>query len=202
MKTHPSRSWVLMKPYGRRPILFWGTIGNIVPNFIIGGLGTIKGANKPALYTIGALMIWINFNYHLTIGPVTYTVASEIPASTLRVTSIAFGRLVYTVNGIIIGTLNPYMVNATAWNWSAKSGFFWAGTGIICAIWIYLRLPETRNLTFKEIDVLFANHIAARDFDKADMAIQIEHYEQRHDNLRLREASLGCEGQLETDNKV
>ena len=141
-------AWILMRYSGRRPIIFWGLVWTIVPNLIIGGLGTMGKGHTGALYTIGAFMIFIKFNYHLTIGPFTYTIASEIPASTLRIRSIALGRFVYVVDGIIVGTLNPYMVSETAWNWGAKSGFLWAGTGCLCLVWTYFRLPETAALSF------------------------------------------------------
>ena len=166
-----------MRYTGRRPIMLWGLVATIIPNLIIGGLGTMGTGNTGSLYTVGALMIFINFNYHLTIGPVTYTVASEIPASTLRVQCIAFGRFVYVVNGIIIGTLNPYMVSETAWNWGAKSGFFWAGTGCLCLAWTYFRMPETAGLSFADLDVLFANRVTARQFTKRNLEDEYRKYE-------------------------
>lgn len=51
-----------------------------------------------------------------------------------------------------------------AWNWGAKAGLFYAGTNLLCNIWCYFRLPETKGLTFGEIDLLFNNHVHARKF--------------------------------------
>lgn len=51
-----------------------------------------------------------------------------------------------------------------AWNWGAKAGLFYAGTNLLCNIWCWFRLPETKDRTFGEIDLLFDNHVPARKF--------------------------------------
>ena len=51
-----------------------------------------------------------------------------------------------------------------AWNWGAKTGFFYAGTNLLCLIWCWFRLPETKDRTFGEIDLLFDNKVPARKF--------------------------------------
>jgi SP family general alpha glucoside:H+ symporter-like MFS transporter len=55
-------------------------------------------------------------------------------------------------------------IHLLAWNWGAKAGFFYAGTNLLCNIWCWFRLPETKDRTFGEIDVLFDNKIPARKF--------------------------------------
>jgi MFS transporter, SP family, general alpha glucoside:H+ symporter len=59
------------------------------------------------------------------------------------------------------------MLNPTAWNWKAKSGFFWAGLCFICAVWTYFRLPEPKDRTYGELDILFENKVSARKFKSA-----------------------------------
>lgn len=51
-----------------------------------------------------------------------------------------------------------------AWNWGAKAGLFYAGTNLLCNIWCWFRLPETKGRTFGEIDLMFDNHVPARKF--------------------------------------
>jgi SP family general alpha glucoside:H+ symporter-like MFS transporter len=51
-----------------------------------------------------------------------------------------------------------------AWNWGAKAGIFYAGTNLLCNIWCWFRLPETKDRTFGEIDLLFENQVPARKF--------------------------------------
>lgn len=61
-------------------------------------------------------------------------------------------------------SLTPHMLNPTSWNWGAKAGFFWGGACILSTIWTYFRLPEAKNRTFAELDVLFNNKVSARKF--------------------------------------
>lgn len=55
-------------------------------------------------------------------------------------------------------------VKSKAWNWGAKAGLFYAGTNLLCNIWCWFRLPETKGRTFGEIDLMFDNHVPARKF--------------------------------------
>lgn len=43
-------------------------------------------------------------------------------------------------------------------------GFVWGGCATIVFIWAYFRLPETKDRTFHELDILFAKKISARKF--------------------------------------
>ena len=50
---------------------------------------------------------------------------------------------------------------------SAKAAFFWAGCSAISLVWFFFRVPETKNLTFAEVDLLFEEGISARKFKQA-----------------------------------
>ena len=56
------------------------------------------------------------------------------------------------------------MLNPTAGDWKGKTGFFWGGWSFAFFIWTYYRLPETKDRTFEELDILFLRRIRARDF--------------------------------------
>jgi SP family general alpha glucoside:H+ symporter-like MFS transporter len=55
-----------------------------------------------------------------------------------------------------------------AWNWGAKAGFFYAGTNLLCNIWCWFRLPETKDRSFGEIDLLFEHNVSARKFKSTE----------------------------------
>jgi SP family general alpha glucoside:H+ symporter-like MFS transporter len=38
------------------------------------------------------------------------------------------------------------------------------GTGILCLVWAWIRMPETGGFSFAELDILFANKVPARKF--------------------------------------
>jgi SP family general alpha glucoside:H+ symporter-like MFS transporter len=35
---------------------------------------------------------------------------------------------------------------------------------LLCPLWAYFRLPETKGRTFRELDVLFENRVPAKQF--------------------------------------
>jgi SP family general alpha glucoside:H+ symporter-like MFS transporter len=138
-------AWVMMRFMGRRSIYLQGILTIVFLNLLIGIIGCIKQSKNTAL-GLGILMTLINFVFHYSLGPVCYTIVGELPASRLRARSIAFGRFTYVVAAIIVNQINPYMISSTAWNWQAKSGFFWVGAGLVCFAWAFFRMPETEGL--------------------------------------------------------
>ena len=135
---------------------------------IIGALGIPQAMRPDSGYSwaIGSILIVSSFLYNCTIGPLTNTLCSEIPSALLRSKSIVLARWVYTLVNIIVSVLNPYMLNPTAWNWSAKSGFFWGGWCLIAVVFAFFRVPETKDRTTAELDLLFERKITPRAFSK------------------------------------
>lgn len=95
-----------------------------------------------------------------------YTIAAEIPASRLRARTVATGRAFYQINYAVTNQLSPRMVSKTAWNWRMKTAFFWLGGNVVAFVWTFFRLPETRGVSFAEMEILFANRIPARKWGK------------------------------------
>lgn len=61
------------------------------------------------------------------------------------------------------------MLSPTDWNWAGMTGFFYAGLTAILFVFMYFMLPETRNRTYGELDVLFENRVSARKFHKTNV---------------------------------
>ena len=87
----------------------------------------------------------------------------------LRQKTIVLARNFYNFWGIINNIWTPYMLNPTAWNWGAKTGFWWAGWALLCLIWSYFRLPEPKGRTYGELDSMFEARIPARGFRSTDV---------------------------------
>jgi SP family general alpha glucoside:H+ symporter-like MFS transporter len=60
----------------------------------------------------------------------------------------------------------PKMVGKNEWNWGAKGGFFWGGIALLFIAWGYFRLPEPKDLTYSELDLLFEHKVSARSFTR------------------------------------
>jgi SP family general alpha glucoside:H+ symporter-like MFS transporter len=157
-------SWVLMQWFGRRTLYIGGQIIMSVVLLIIGFLGIISRANTGAQWAVGSLLLIYTFTYDATVGPVCYSLVAELSSTRLRAKTIVLARNLYNITGIATNILTPRMLNPTAWDWGAKSGFFWAGSCFLCFIWTYFRLPEPKGRTYGELDILFEHKVSARKF--------------------------------------
>jgi SP family general alpha glucoside:H+ symporter-like MFS transporter len=45
-----------------------------------------------------------------------------------------------------------------------RAGFFWAGSALMCTLWAYFRLPETKDRSPAQLDKLFMQKVPARKF--------------------------------------
>jgi SP family general alpha glucoside:H+ symporter-like MFS transporter len=161
-------SWFFVSKFGRRDLYLFGQIGLTLVLFSI-GCTTFAGKTSASQWAAGSLLLVHALVYNLSVGPVCYSLVSEIPSTRLRGKSIVLARNTYNVGGIIINIITPRMVNPSTWNWGARAGFFWAGLCLLCAIWTYFRLPEPKGRTFLELDVLFENHVSARKFSRTQV---------------------------------
>ncbi|KAG7528581.1 hypothetical protein FFLO_06067 [Filobasidium floriforme] len=162
-------SWWLMQFAGRRTIYLWGSATLNVLMLVTGVLGTIKSKGDGKNYATGAILILFTGLYDLTVGPVCYSLVAEIGSTRLRAKTVILARNLYNIGGLVINIINPYMLNSTAWNLAAKSGYVWFGTGILGTIWVFFRLPEPAGRTYGELDILFERKIPARLFSKTEV---------------------------------
>ncbi|KIX96207.1 uncharacterized protein Z520_07985 [Fonsecaea multimorphosa CBS 102226] len=154
--------WFLFPHFGRATIYMAGLTFMFFCLVAIGGLGW--STSKHAQLAIGILLVISTLCNMITIGPVCYPIVAETPSGRLRYKTIVIGRFVYNLTGIFSNSVTPRMIAATSWNWGAKAGLFYAGTNLLCNIWCWFRLPETKNRSFGEIDLMFENRVPARKF--------------------------------------
>lgn len=168
-------AWYLVPRMGRRTLLLMGTAFMAGTTIVIGFLGIPSLNTHPNIgYAIGSILLIQYFVFFFTVGPVVYTIVTEIPSTYLRTKSVVMARAVYNINTLVYGQLVPHMVQKAAWDWGAKSGFFYGGIMFIGLVWAYFRLPETKNRTFAEMDILFKNKVKARDFAKTKVDLRSE----------------------------
>lgn len=155
-------SWFLEKKVGHFTLYFYGLCGMFTILMLVGGLGCSSGENIS--WAIGSLLLVFTLVYDLSLGPMVYCLVTEIPSVRLRCKTIILARCTYSIAGIIIAIITPYMLNPTAWNWQAKSAFLWGGFAFLAMVWSYFELPETKGRTFAELDALYESHTKARHF--------------------------------------
>jgi SP family general alpha glucoside:H+ symporter-like MFS transporter len=154
-------SWFLMIHMGRRT-LFIGGLGILMACLLTVGFISIAPRSDATSWATGSMLLVYTFFYDSTIGPVVYSLVSELSSTRLRAKSVVLSRNLYNIFGIINGIMFPNMLNPTAWNWGAKSGFFWAGCCFLCWLWTFFSLPEPKGRTYAELDVRFETGVSAR----------------------------------------
>jgi SP family general alpha glucoside:H+ symporter-like MFS transporter len=166
-------AWFAMARFGRRTLFVGGLAAMSMILFIIGFVALAPPTAKGPNFAIGSLLLVWTLCYDITVGTITYSIVTEIPSSRLRTKTVALGRCLYNVIGIMNGIITPRMLNPSAWNWKGKgkAGFFWGGLCLLCGTWSFFRLPEPKGRTYGEMDALFEKRVSARKFKSSNVEL-------------------------------
>ncbi|KAG5747345.1 hypothetical protein H9Q70_009973 [Fusarium xylarioides] len=127
-------SWPLLYYFGRRTVYGGGMALMTVLYFAIGIAGIPPITYTDANWARASLLVIYLFVYCPSVGATVYAIIGEVGASRLRSKTVALARSTYCLVAIVMNIIVPYMLNPMEWNWSAKSGFFFAGLSIFCLI--------------------------------------------------------------------
>ncbi|KAH7140473.1 hypothetical protein B0J13DRAFT_596658 [Dactylonectria estremocensis] len=184
-------SWLLLSIVGRRRLYLSGLVASVLI-LTAGGIISVVLEGHPAMnWALGSLIILMAFTYNITIGPTCYVIVAEIPSTRLRVKTVALARVGYNMFTILNNVLAPQMLNPTAWNLAGKSCFVYAGTALLCLIWCYFRLPETKKLSYLELDMLFEKGAPTAKFKELQERLAKTAYLSMSRAERLRNAWHG-----------
>lgn len=162
--------WFFMFHAGRRALYVAGQSIMLGLLLIIGLLG-VGGRASRYEWATGSLIIVFALVYDSTVGPVCYSLVSEIPSTRLKAKTIVIARICTNMGSIVVNVLTNYQLTTTAWDWGPFTAFFWAGTNFICLIWMIFRLPEPKGRTYGELDILFENKINAWNFKRTKVDV-------------------------------
>ena len=137
-------AWPLLFYFGRRTVFMGGLCVMTVLYFAIGFAGIPSIQNVSANWARSSLLVVYLFVYCPTVGATVYPIVGEVGSTKLRGKTVALARNFYSIVSIVSGVLVPYMLSPTAWDWSAKAGFFFGGIAIFCLVWTFFRLPEMK----------------------------------------------------------
>ncbi|KPI42790.1 Alpha-glucosides permease MPH3 [Cyphellophora attinorum] len=135
-------AWCVIANVRRRPLLVWGQFGAAVCLFLIGGLSVVGSVNAYKA-VVGFIFIW-GFFYEISVATVGWTVGNEIPALRMRARTIGLGNIV---------------------------GFVFGATTFIGFLGAFFFLPESKDRTPAEMDILFERKISVRGFHKVDITV-------------------------------
>ncbi|RDL32040.1 Uncharacterized protein BP5553_09442 [Venustampulla echinocandica] len=165
------RDWL-----GRRFIFIWSSVAGALAMAIIGIAGILQ--TKDNSHKVGKALIASGcifcFFYNCGIGLVSYPVGTEIVSSRLRAWTLGSAISLGYFLAWLVGFCSPYFINPSKLNWGVKYGWVWTVSNLICALFFYLFLPETKGRSLEEIDELFENRVSVKDFPKYHTKIQEE----------------------------
>lgn len=152
--------------FGRRVCYLVGLTWVTATLLLVAALCFVADYHKTQTYSWvqATLLILLQFVWQLTLGPLTYVVVCETPSTKLRSKTIALATVIDASTGLVTQVLGPYLLNPTAYNLGAKIEFLYGGISVFSLIWCYYRLPETKNRTYEELDIMFERKVPARQF--------------------------------------
>lgn len=175
-------SLVLIRHFGRRQIYLCGLAACFTVLLVASTIGSFA-ETQATLWGQATMVICMIFVFDLTVGPVTYSLVAEMPSTRLRVNTVVLARVSYNLCAIVTNAINTRALNPLAWNLHGKANWIWTGACLVCFVYCWFRLPETKGLTYHELDILFEKRAPARKFGsiqkKLDETGYFELYDQR-----------------------
>lgn len=115
-------SWGLIYRFGRRTIWIAGFTGIVMILWTIGFLAITPNQTLALSYAQSFMsVVWLGL-YSLTVGPIVYTIVSEIGSTRLRTQTVVLARTTYYLGNVIGGgTLQPKMLAPGDWNLKGKT---------------------------------------------------------------------------------
>ncbi|KAI0109259.1 general substrate transporter [Nemania sp. FL0031] len=158
-------SWILTTYLGRRTIYLWGSAINVA--FLIGlGIAGSVGSSTAATNAVASLGLIISVLFTLGPAPASWVIIGETSSIRLRPLTTGIGRASYYIVEIPLIFLSSYLLNPTGANLGGKCGYVWGGTGLFCFVVAYFYLPEMKNRSYREIDIMFRRRVPARQWKK------------------------------------
>lgn len=164
-------SWLLLSWIGRRSVYLVGCTVLCILQFVIGIIDLAD--NRAATWAQCGLMLACTLAYDLTLGPLCYVLLAEVSSVRLRGATVALSTVSCFIWSIVFAVAIPYAMDVDEANWGGKLGFLFAGTTLLCLVYCYFFLPETKGRTFEELDILFQRRVPSRKFKqyRIDMTV-------------------------------
>lgn len=153
----------LITRFGRRRIILWGLTACFFTLLTAAALASVP-ESTPTLWAQASMSILFIFVFNLSMGPLTYSVVAEVPSTRLKVHTVVLARIAYNINALVTNIIQSHALNPLSWNLRGKTNYIWAFTCLCCLVYAFARVPETRGLTYHELDILFEKKAGARKF--------------------------------------
>lgn len=161
-------SFYTVEKFGRRTILFWGALGMLICQFLVGIIGVTIGFNHthpdptdptksianniPAVNAQIAFIAIFIFFFASTWGPGAWIVIGEIFPLPIRSRGVGLSTASNWLWNTIIAVITPYMVGEHRGNMKSSVFFVWGGLCTCAFVYTYFLVPETKGLSLEQVD--------------------------------------------------
>lgn len=164
-------TWML-RLFDRRSLWVTAIAIEMVILSAVGILGFFERKLDESLHWIvfGLLAVFAAV-YTLTLSPLCFVILSETPSSRLKTTTNSLSRAAYVCITLVNLMLLPFLFGGppNGWGLGTRPSLLWSATGSLCLVWAYFRLPEMKDRTPAEIDLLFDLGVHAQDWKGKDL---------------------------------
>jgi sugar porter (SP) family MFS transporter len=147
----PISFWAIER-IGRRPLLIWGACGMFVCEFIVAIIGVTDGSNDKAVSAMISFICIYIFFFATTWGPGAWVVIGEIFPLPIRSRGVGLATASNWLWNCIIAVITPYMVGTDQGNLGARVFFIWGSLCVLCFLYAYFLVYETKGLTLEQVD--------------------------------------------------
>ncbi|KAK9311170.1 general substrate transporter [Lipomyces starkeyi] len=162
MLVSSAAAFPLIEVFGRRKLLIPGTYSLTAALLVMGVTGCFDSRATVWVFLV-SIFLWAVV-YQSTLGAIGFAFGAEVPSLPLRSSTVSLMGFVQMVGVWVLSLVLPYLINPDAANLGAKIGFIFFGLSIVPCILMWFFIPETKGLSFKEMDYLFATKTDCRRF--------------------------------------
>ncbi|KAK9773178.1 putative General substrate transporter [Seiridium cardinale] len=150
----------LIDKVGRRPLLMCGAAGTFISLVIVGGIVGGYGASLSSHSSAGwagiAFVYIYDINFSYSFAPIGWVLPSEIFNLGNRSKAMAITTSTTWMCNFIIGLVTPDMLDKIGWG----TYIFFAAFCLIALVFTYFFVPETKDKSLEDMDVVFGDSAA------------------------------------------
>jgi sugar porter (SP) family MFS transporter len=136
--------WSLIDKFGRRTLLFIGSIGYIVSLSLI-SIGFASGSNEYIVYYVFLFIA----AHAIGQGAVIWVFISEIFPNSVRAAGTSFGSLTHWFWAALVAQVFPFFAESVGG--TIIFGFF-AGMMVLQLLFVWRMMPETKGIALEDMD--------------------------------------------------
>jgi sugar porter (SP) family MFS transporter len=137
---------------GRKPLLLIGLVGMVISLALL-GIVFSTGATGGAAGLLATVCLGLYIaSFAISLGPVFWLMISEIYPLRIRGTAMSVASIANWGSNFLVALMFPVLLAALG---GATLFWLFAVIGIVAWVFIYFRVPETKNRTLEEIEASF-----------------------------------------------